>query len=236
MVSILGHTPTQDLWEDHCGAYFTKNMVWRTDVSTLQTWNNSNHGLHVNLVIVEERKPILTWWQPGCHIWPTEPAVLYSLSSPSWRRCASLFWFVSRATWNPKQPDVYGCFNWMIPNLYLGNGCFTKHPSINGCLEFQESASKREVLFAFFVSRRQRIRRLNRNVLPDSLGRLGTWSFLGREEKTPFFKMFIPRTIQSSPRNYHVAPLRALDKQRNNNPSARWSAVATADTLKTKCN
>ena len=21
-----------------------------------------------------------------------------------------------------------GCFNWMIPNLYMGNGCFTKHP------------------------------------------------------------------------------------------------------------
>ena len=26
----------------------------------------------------------------------------------------------------------------MIPNLYIGNGCFTKHPFINGCLGFQE--------------------------------------------------------------------------------------------------
>ena len=26
-------------------------------------------------------------------------------------------------TWNPKQPFIYGCFNWMIPNLYIGNGC-----------------------------------------------------------------------------------------------------------------
>ena len=25
----------------------------------------------------------------------------------------------------------------MIPNLYIGNGCFTKHPFINGCLGFQ---------------------------------------------------------------------------------------------------
>ena len=25
----------------------------------------------------------------------------------------------------------------MIQNLYMGNGCFTKHPFINGCLEFQ---------------------------------------------------------------------------------------------------
>ena len=25
----------------------------------------------------------------------------------------------------------------MIPNLYLGNGCFTKHPLKNGCLGFQ---------------------------------------------------------------------------------------------------
>ena len=44
------------------------------------------------------------------------------------------FW----STWNPKQPFINGCFNWMIPNLYIGNGCFTKHPFINGCLGFQE--------------------------------------------------------------------------------------------------
>ena len=35
-------------------------------------------------------------------------------------------------TWNPKQPFINGCFNWMIPNLYIENGCFTKHPFING--------------------------------------------------------------------------------------------------------
>ena len=40
-------------------------------------------------------------------------------------------------TWNPKQPFINGCFNWMIPNLYIENGCFTKHPFINGCLGFQ---------------------------------------------------------------------------------------------------
>ena len=39
--------------------------------------------------------------------------------------------------WNPKQPFINGCFNWMIPNLYIGNGCFTKHLFINGCLGFQ---------------------------------------------------------------------------------------------------
>ena len=38
---------------------------------------------------------------------------------------------------NPKQPFINGCFSWMIPNLYIGNGCFTKHPFINGCLGFQ---------------------------------------------------------------------------------------------------
>ena len=42
-----------------------------------------------------------------------------------------------RSTWNPKQPFINGCFNWMIPNLYIGNGCFTKHPFLNGCLGFQ---------------------------------------------------------------------------------------------------
>ena len=39
--------------------------------------------------------------------------------------------------WYPKHPLKNGCFSWMIPNLYLGNGCFTKHPSKNGCLGFQ---------------------------------------------------------------------------------------------------
>ena len=28
-------------------------------------------------------------------------------------------------------------FNWMIPNHYMKNGCFTKHPINNGCLEYQ---------------------------------------------------------------------------------------------------
>ena len=41
-------------------------------------------------------------------------------------------------SWNPKHPFINGCFNWMIPNLYIGNGCFTKHPFINGCLGFQD--------------------------------------------------------------------------------------------------
>ena len=26
-------------------------------------------------------------------------------------------------TWNPKQPFINGCFNGMIPNLYIENGC-----------------------------------------------------------------------------------------------------------------
>ena len=32
---------------------------------------------------------------------------------------------------------INGCFNGMIPNLYIENGCFTKHPFIHGCLGFQ---------------------------------------------------------------------------------------------------
>ena len=32
----------------------------------------------------------------------------------------------------------YGCFNWMIPNHYIKNGSFTKHPLQNGCLGYQE--------------------------------------------------------------------------------------------------
>ena len=43
--------------------------------------------------------------------------------------------------WNPKQPFIHGCFNWMSPNLYIENGCFTKHPFRNGCLGLQAIVS-----------------------------------------------------------------------------------------------
>ena len=37
----------------------------------------------------------------------------------------------------PNNQVFYGCFNWMIPNLYIKNGCSTKHPLKNGCLVYQ---------------------------------------------------------------------------------------------------
>ena len=43
-----------------------------------------------------------------------------------------------RSTWNSKQPVFNECFNWMIPNHCIKNGCLTKHPLKTGCLEFQE--------------------------------------------------------------------------------------------------
>ena len=42
-----------------------------------------------------------------------------------------------KSTWNLKHLFINGCFNWMIPNLYIGNGCFTKHPFKTGCLGYQ---------------------------------------------------------------------------------------------------
>ena len=42
-------------------------------------------------------------------------------------------------TWNSKQPVFNACFNWMIPNLYIGNGWKSPFPSIYKwlALEFQ---------------------------------------------------------------------------------------------------
>ena len=40
-------------------------------------------------------------------------------------------------TSNLKHLFTNGCFNWMIPNLYMENGCLTTHPLKIGCLEFQ---------------------------------------------------------------------------------------------------
>ena len=33
-----------------------------------------------------------------------------------------------RYTWNLTHPIINGCFNWMIPILYIGNCYLTKHP------------------------------------------------------------------------------------------------------------
>ena len=59
----------------------------------------------------------------------------------------SLFEKYASTTWNPKQPFINGCFNWMIPNLFIENGCFTKHPFKTGCLGFQEGM----FFFLFFA-------------------------------------------------------------------------------------
>ncbi len=58
--------------------------------------------------------------------------------NPSISVDGNLGWWIIRTTqpdiiytWNSKQPVRYGCFNWMIKNLYMGNGCLTKHPFKN---------------------------------------------------------------------------------------------------------
>ena len=50
---------------------------------------------------------------------------------PSWFHVHPEFTFPKKkvSTWNPKQPFINGCFNWMIPNLYIGNGCFWDKPA-----------------------------------------------------------------------------------------------------------
>ena len=62
-----------------------------------------------------------------------------------WRDVWRIFSYRKKVTFINLEPEtsVYkwlfqSCFNWMIPNLYIGNGCFTKHLFINGCLEFKE--------------------------------------------------------------------------------------------------
>ena len=36
----------------------------------------------------------------------------------------ALHYFKDRSSWQPKQPLFVSCFNWMVPNLYMENGCF----------------------------------------------------------------------------------------------------------------
>ena len=49
-------------------------------------------------------------------------------------------------TWNTKQPFINGYFNWMIPNLYIGNNHFTqKHPFEIGSLGVVKPSLKKTV-------------------------------------------------------------------------------------------
>ena len=55
--------------------------------------------------------------------WPVSWEKCWSFGA--WSKCFLSF----KETWNPKQPFINGCFNWMIPNLYIGNGW--KSPNIH---------------------------------------------------------------------------------------------------------
>ena len=44
---------------------------------------------------------------------------------------------------------INGCFNWMIPNHYMKDCCFTKHPFNNGCLGYQVYIHHNQVAFWF---------------------------------------------------------------------------------------
>ena len=65
----------------------------------------------LNLEIVCSHLPALWWSLDTQNLAHSKPVLSLKIS-----------------TWNPKQPFINGCFNWMIANLYIGNGCFTKHP------------------------------------------------------------------------------------------------------------
>ncbi len=69
------------------------------------------------------------WWIPI----GSNPLKNHQTTNPNWK--GEIVQICH--TWNPKQPFINGCFNWMIPNLYIGNGCFTKPSFFNICLGFQ---------------------------------------------------------------------------------------------------
>ena len=70
--------------------------------------------------------------------WPEAFLMAKMMSNfPKVRRDLVSRYIRNSVTWNSKQPVFYGCFNGKIPNHYIKNGCFTKHPFKTGCLEFQ---------------------------------------------------------------------------------------------------
>ncbi len=73
------------------------------------------------------------------------------ISISGWKKNAKRFFADTKTppfsmntyTWNLKHLFINGCFNWMIPNLYIGNGCSTKKTCKTGCLGYQVTPTKR---------------------------------------------------------------------------------------------
>ena len=87
--------------------------------------------------IPRSKKNIHFWSHPVCQgvFWDAESRghhLMLTCQAVSFSVLQRFWFFRLTFTWNSKQPVLYGCFNWMIQNLYMGNGCFTKHPFING--------------------------------------------------------------------------------------------------------
>ena len=69
-------------------------------------------------------------------ILPLRPAMSWCVGEVALGRWVP--WILMIKTWNSIQPVFYGCFNLMIPNHCINNGCFTKHPLKDGCVGYQE--------------------------------------------------------------------------------------------------
>ena len=106
---------------DLCSA---RNKLMMTSICTRQS---RNAGSETATCESFQSKPNHAFSSPFCCSRILIDAYLYVLLY-----CYCCFFLLSFlyivSTWNPKQPFFIGCFNWMIPILYIGNGCFTKHP------------------------------------------------------------------------------------------------------------
>ena len=96
-------------------------------------------------------------------------------------------------SWNPKQPFINGCFNWMIPNLYIGNGCFTKHQFFNGCLGFQVYLVKlqRTKIATWALKRELRFREI-----PLFQGNLSWWNIVIWPDNTIDLELYFINDIK----------------------------------------
>ena len=133
---ICNKLPNHSRWQAARGS-------WSPSLRTSGAKKEETPLMLMKVPLDPQRAPWKKWrfWNPNIYIY-----IIYISHDGSMTLVCILtymnIWFlwvfhVIIPTWNPKQPFINGCFNWMIPNLYIENGCFTKHPFINGCLGFQ---------------------------------------------------------------------------------------------------
>ena len=137
---------TKKWWvSSHCYCYFTRGYIYTPKEKMAPKTHRIEGVSPKNLTSVRNvviLQPALGGFGTiGIHM------CLASNVASSWERDGHVSREKKLRRLNIPRPSIYKWMvsNWMLPNHYIKNGCFNKHPLINGCLGFQAGVKTPEI-------------------------------------------------------------------------------------------